>query len=330
LNRAVVEFVRKRLGQAIASGDCAAAAEEALKNAKARQWGVYHWGRQLGDQEAWLPGDIIQFEGAKFAAENGNVYQDFPHHTAIVDEVDSPQKVHVLHQNFGKAGKIISRDQLNLSHLKCGTVVFFRPADGTSPLPVSLLPRRRTPARVVKDAAGRIDLLQTIDPHLDSVHGIWHTWFGWLTCHRENFARMQIPVDVPESYVLNATVKRNEHNEMFGIGLVVGGRQVLLALDSFGGEYLGLHHFDGKDSKSNETTQHVTVLPMNTPVRLEIRVTPRSIELRADGKPTFQWEGDPSHLSLDNAWAIPRKDWLFLAEWYSGFAITELTLTPSK
>jgi hypothetical protein len=330
LNQQVVDFVRKQLGQAIASGECSAAAEEALKNAGAKKPGIYHWGRQLGDQEAWLPGDVIQFEGAKFAGENGNVYRSCPHHTAIIEEVLSPQVVRVLHQNFGTAGKTISREQMNFDQLTAGSVVFFRPSDGSSPLPISLLPRRRTPARVVKDSSGRIDLLKTIDPHLDSVHGMWNTWQGYLNCHPEYFARLQIPVDVPETYVLQATVKRDYQTDSFGFGLVVGGRQVMLQLDSYDGEYVGLHFVDGKDAKSNETSQRVKLLPMNTAVKLEVRVTPRSIELLVDGKSTLKWEGDPTGLSLDPAWKVPRQDWLFLTEWFSSFQISELTLTQGK
>lgn len=330
LNQKVVDFVRKHLGQKIASGECSAAAEEALKEVQAKQAWMYHWGRQLGDQEAWLPGDIIQFEGVKFAGESGNVYLGYVHHTAIIEVVVSPQSVRVLEQNTAKAGKTISRAELNFSQLKSGSVVFFRPSDGTSPLPISLLPRRRTPARLVKDASGQIDLLKTIDPHLDSVHGIWNTWQGYLNCHPERWARLQIPVDLPESYVLRATVKRDYEKDQFDFGLVVGGRQVVLALDCYGGDCLGLHRVDGKDAQSNETTQRVSLLPMNTTVALEVHVTARSIELRVDGKSTLKWEGDPMSLSLDDEWAIPRKDWLFLGEWSSSFQISELTLTPVK
>ncbi len=172
LNLQIVDFVRQRFGQMIGNGECSTAADEALKSAQAKQIGLYHWGRQLGEYEAWLPGDIIQFSSVKFAGKDKKVYMGFSGHTAIIDEVSGPQVVRILHQNFGAGGKTISRASLNFDDLQSGTIVIYRPTTGDSPLPTTLLPRRRTPAKVIKNADKQIDLLKTIDPELDVVHGL--------------------------------------------------------------------------------------------------------------------------------------------------------------
>jgi hypothetical protein len=328
LNRKVLEFVRQRFGQRIGDGECSNAATEALKSAGAERPGIYHWGRQLAEGEAFLPGDIVQFEAAKFVGKNGKVYAGFPHHTAIIEEVTSPRAVGVLQQNVGPAGKTISRAPLDFSDLQSGVVAIFRPTDGKSPLPITLLPRRREPAAIVKDASKRIDLLETIDPYLDAVHGIWHFVDGELTCHRETFARLQIPLDLPDSYSIQAIVKREAGQDQLGFGLVVGGRQVMLVLDSYGGTVAGLHLLDGKKANANPTSLRKVLLPLEATVRLEVRVTPNSVELSVDGQPTYKWVGDPGRLSVQPEWQVPRTDWLFLTSYHSYFRIKSLTLTP--
>lgn len=328
LNLAVVDFVSRRFGQKIGDGECCSAASEALKAVDARQIGLYHSGRQLGDHEAWLPGDIVQLEAASFVDKNGRNYFVTPHHTAIIEEIISPQEVRVLEQNTGgEAGKKISRSTWNFDDVKSGAIVVFRPTDGSSPLPMTLLPRRRTSARVVKNAAGQVDLLKTIDPHLDLVHGIWHTWYGWLRSHNEAFNRLQIPVDVPKSYVINATVKRIAGKSGLGFGLVVAGRQGMLVLDSYPGDSYGWHLLDGKQVHEQADLPHKVLLPLDVTVKLEVRVTPPTVELLVDGNSTFQWEGDAMRLSLQPEWEVPRKDWLFLTSHYSDFEITALTLS---
>jgi hypothetical protein len=191
------------------------------------------------------------------------------------------------------------------------------------------MPRRRVPAKVVKSAAGQADLLKTIDPYLDLVHGVWYNWDGWLRCHNEPFNRLQIPGEVPKAYTLNATVKRVAGTSGLGFGLIVGERQVMLVLDSYPGDAYGLHLLDGKAVHEQPDLQRQVLLPKNTTVQLEVRVKSPVIELLVDGKSKFQWEGDVGRLSLQPEWEVPHKEWLFLTSHYSDFEITTLTLTAN-
>ena len=50
-----------------------------------------------------------------------------PHHTAIVYEVLEPEKLTMIHQNFGDAGKFVSLLTIDLDRLKTGTIDFYRP-----------------------------------------------------------------------------------------------------------------------------------------------------------------------------------------------------------
>jgi hypothetical protein len=193
-----------------------------------------------------------------------------------------------------------------------------------------LSPYRRIAAKPVIDARGRINLLMTIDPPRDAICGIWQVDQSALTCHKERYARLQIPVDIPDSYVLRATVKRIFGVDTLAFVLVVDGRQVLLAMDGYGGDVAGLGLVDGKKQNNNETTMRTTVFPENRAVQIEIRVTPRSVSLVADGKRIVQWQGDAAAFSMQEEWQVPRKDWLHLACYEAGFEISSLWLEASQ
>lgn len=65
-------------------------------------------------------------------------------------------------------------------------------------------------------------------------------------------------------------------------------------------------------------------------MELECRVTPDSVTLLADDQSVLEWSGDPARLSVDPAWTVPRRDWLFLASHESIFAISHLTLSTPQ
>lgn len=326
MNRRILQFSTQSLGHKIGSGECSDLAAKAIESAGGRQWGIYVFGRELAAHEAIVPGDVLQFERVEFTPPKGGRTWSMRHHTAVVETVKSPELLGILHQNFGKAGKTVSKYQVDLSQITKGTLVIYRPSTGTGVLPLRLSPRRREPARPVILSDGRVDLLKTIDPGLDSVHGIWHMWEGHLTAQKENYARLQIPYDLPKSYSVRARVKRIYKTDQLSFGLVVGGKQVLFAIDSYGGNHMGLHLVDGKKVRSNATTVIKPVLPMDKEVLLEIRVTANSVEMDANGNTEFQWRGDARRFSMQKEWMVPRNDWLFLGAYASRFEIYELIL----
>ncbi len=48
-------------------------------------------------------------------------------HTAIVLQVNGPGRYLLAHQNFGPAGRKVSRYELVLADVKRGTITFYRP-----------------------------------------------------------------------------------------------------------------------------------------------------------------------------------------------------------
>lgn len=320
LNRKIVEFCRNNFGAAVGNGICQTLAAEALKAAGAKWPGGYTWGRELIAGEPILPGDILQMARVKFKAPHFS--RTYPHHTAVVEEV-RPGKIVVLQQNVDPLGKVVQRDTWPTSAFRSGILRIFRPRLAESPLP-PVSPRRKKPPHVVR-RGDKIDLLRTLDPRLDAVRGIWFM-DGGLRNNSDLYARLQVPVEPPERYTLRLKTRRVWGRDQLGIGLIVGGHQVLLSIDSYGGKKTGLHFLDGKSSRNNESTHSGQVLPLDQFVNLTVRVRPDSVRLLADGKTIVDWSGDPARLSMDEDYAVPRKDWLFLAGWNTHCEITEFTL----
>ena len=327
-NGSVTQFIRSKRGLTIGKGICATAATEALKHAGCERFGLYDWGRRLGKNEALLPGDIVQFEYAKFAPKKGKRFT-LVHHTAIIHEIVDADAFKVLHQNVGNARikKTVTEGTFSMSALKSGTVVFFRPTIAENVLPVDPTPFRKGPATVKRDKGGRIDLKRTIDPELDSVHGIWGIWNNAICSHKDKFLKLQIPVEVPESYIIRARIKRTWGNDTYAMILVVGGHQCLLGLDAYGGTKSGLELIAGRKLKDNLTTHEITnILPLNKPVDVIVKVTPTSVHVDVDGHEIVDWSGDPSVFSLQEKWQVPNKSWLHLGTYWSVFDTESLTL----
>ena len=215
----------------------------------------------------------------------------------------------------------------SMSTLNSGTVVFFRPTTADNVLPVDPTPFRKGPATLIKNRQSQIDLKRTIDPKLDSVHGIWGVWNNAICSHKDKFLKLQIPVDVPESYIIRARVKRTWGNDAYGMILVVGGHQCLLALDAYGGTKSGLDMVAGKKLRKNVTTREIkNILPLDKSIEVIVKVTPTTVHVDVDGRELVDWSGDPADFSVQEQWQVPNKLWLHLATYWSVFDTQYLTL----
>jgi myosin tail region-interacting protein MTI1 len=132
LNRKVLQFAEDHLGKQVGNGECWTLAAEALMYVGASRPGskgvaVNQFGRKLNVGETILPGDVVQFEKAKFVhkSKRGASSQTMPHHTAIVAGIDG-KRITLLHQNFG-GKRTVGTTTIDLDDQKEGTVDFFRP-----------------------------------------------------------------------------------------------------------------------------------------------------------------------------------------------------------
>jgi hypothetical protein len=133
VNARVLKFVQDRIDKQVADGDCWKLADAALTAARARRpgkngYGVYDFGRELKTYDLILPGDIVQFSGARFASRDGTRFE-MKQHTAIVAQVDG-STVEILHQNWNGV-RYVTRLRIDLADLRTGKASFFRPQPAT-------------------------------------------------------------------------------------------------------------------------------------------------------------------------------------------------------
>ena len=156
LNADIVQFCRDHVGATVGRGECIDLADAALASAdgRPRPWkdgdDDFVWGNLLCTAEnkrfaiesAGLksdggldirPGDIIQLRNVKFYHQfaGGYGYEEYPHHTAIVEEV-SPDfnTFKVFEQNVG-GKRFVMESVYTMSELSNGWLRFYRPIPKT-------------------------------------------------------------------------------------------------------------------------------------------------------------------------------------------------------
>jgi hypothetical protein len=128
LGEQVALFAEAHMDAKVGRGECWDLAMEALNAAGARWDGLYGFGDPV-EVEAVQRGDIVQFEHVVMVHRDAQrVSKDsFGTHTAIVLEVLAPGHFLLAHQNFGEAGRKVSRYTLIMGALTHGSITFFRP-----------------------------------------------------------------------------------------------------------------------------------------------------------------------------------------------------------
>lgn len=133
LGEQVAAYARQRRGQVVGDGECFTLADNALRNAGARDaadYGTvtpdadYQWGASVNLSDL-RTGDVIQFRNYRYdreietehtdgSSETQTDFQERPHHTAIVERVGAGGAVTVLEQN-APVGAPVTRNELFFS-----------------------------------------------------------------------------------------------------------------------------------------------------------------------------------------------------------------------
>jgi len=324
LNQEIVAAAAGKTGQWVGNKESSwEFVAETLKQVGAVRSGLYGFGRELGRGEPWVPGDVLQFVGVRFKEEKSKRHSNLTRHTAIVEKVNSPIEIEILHQNFND--QPVARRKLRFDELQKGYLVAFRPTKDESQVGVARA-RRVRPPEPDTQSDGSVNLLTMIDPQIDALRGMWHRSDGPLESFKQSFCGIQIPYDLPESYTLTLRAKRVSGTDSFGLGLKVGDSRAFLVMDAYDG-VTGFHLMNGKRANQNASTRKGRVLEQDQVVELVCQVTPKSVLLKADDKVLVDWKGNPSVFKVDEKWKTPEKPWLFLTAHESIIEITRIKLT---
>jgi serine/threonine protein kinase len=182
--------------------------------------------------------------------------------------------------------------------------------------------------KAVPPSGASVDLLKMIDPRRDAASGEWKVERGALiTPVGRSTAFMQIPYAPPEEYDLRLDAARRSGVADLYIGVVAGGKQLLLHLDGGDGTMGGLQWIDNKDWDSNETTyKNSRVFVDEKPHTILIAVRKNSLTVTGDGIPLINWKGDYKRASSINP--VGNAGALFVGDWETSFEISQILLTP--
>jgi len=135
LNKKVIFYVNKVIGQKVDRGECWDLAAGALDYAggyldRSSQKTIYVFGKVINPKkEEIYPGDIIQFENVKleYVKDNGIFTETMPHHTAIIYKVLGKDHYKIAHQNTSFSGKKVGLSELKIDDIIKGDIIFYRP-----------------------------------------------------------------------------------------------------------------------------------------------------------------------------------------------------------
>jgi hypothetical protein len=162
-----------------------------------------------------------------------------------------------------------------------------------------------------------------------AVRGIWQVDGERLVSPDDPVAILQLPYNPPEEYILSMRVRRIAGNNTFAIGLPMGGRQVLLALDAHASNVSGLEYLDGRYVHENEATYRGALFAGDKEATIVCTIRKDRITCAFDDVKVVNWQGDPQRrLSLPEIFAVPDRNALFLTTLTSRYEIREIKLTP--
>ena len=173
-----------------------------------------------------------------------------------------------------------------------------------------------------------IDLLALVDPKRDSSSGTWKLEKGALISPvGAPTAFQQIPYAPPEEYDLRIEAARREGQADFYVGVVGGGKQMLLHIDGGDGRSGGLQWIEDKDWDNNETTYRNDRVFVDEKSRiLLISVRRDNVTVTGDGRTLINWKADYKRVKPVSA--VANTTALYIGDWESSFQITQIQLIP--
>ncbi len=150
----------------------------------------------------------------------------------------------------------------------------------------------------------------------------------WLVSPGNPTAVYPLPDHPPEEYTVSLRARRLTGKNTFAIGIPVGEKQVLVAMDAHQGTVSGLEFLDGKHVNNNEATRRGRLLLPDREVTIKCTVRKDGITCTCDGVTILDWKGDLKKLSLPPSFSVPDKKVLFLATLGSRVAVRNIAVGP--
>lgn len=182
-------------------------------------------------------------------------------------------------------------------------------------------------------AEGRIDLVQKHARTLQLVRGsLSHSNAGgWLA--QESGTAFMIPEVIPDEYVIEAEVTREDGSGSISFHLPVRGMPLSAIIDIYDARLTGLSDINDWNIQSagNPTVHRGPVLTNGQPALVRIVVSQQEISLSVDGKKLSSWPYDPSaKLNAFQGLRLPDPRKLGVTTGNSKFRIKRMDLVPAS
>ena len=173
-----------------------------------------------------------------------------------------------------------------------------------------------------------VDLLKMIDPKKDSVSGEWKLEKDALVMPAgTQTAWLQIPYQPPDEYDLRVVAARRSGNLDLFLGLIGGGRPMLLHIDGSGaGNKMGIGTIDGKNWEANElVVPNAKQFVDDKPHTVMVSVRKNNLTVSVDGKLLLNWKS-ADYTKLSAELNVPNTKALYLGNWETVYEITSIQL----
>ena len=217
-------------------------------------------------------------------------------------------------------------------------VLFVVATAAAFPPPAPLLPMNVTDSgaladkiRELEQRLARLECLQGVDlvvPGMQAAAGVWQLEGREIVSPDDPVALLQLPRHPPEEYIVTLRVRRISGKNTFAVGIPIGGRQVLVALDAHAGTVSGLEHLDGRFVHENEAAYRGALFVPDKVATVAITVRKDRITCAFDDTTVIDWRGDAQRLSLAETFVVPDCHALFLATLGSSYAVSEIRISP--
>jgi hypothetical protein len=182
------------------------------------------------------------------------------------------------------------------------------------------------------DLKREVNLLETVDLETDRVAGDWTREGAALVSPKSVGARIEVPYEPPEEYVLTAVVEPLDEPHGLLLGQRSGNHRFVVLLSyAAGGEPAGaLENVDGANVSSNETSFRRALFAKGRPSQIVCTVRAGGVTVLCDGQEVISWEGKPERLSLSDYWKTPHDNALLLGAYDCRYRFSRVTLTPIR
>jgi hypothetical protein len=176
-----------------------------------------------------------------------------------------------------------------------------------------------------------VDLLALVNMKRDQVAGQWTMTGGRLESNKQYGARLQLPYQPPEEYVLTAIVEPLDEPNGLILGQRSGGNRFLVLVNYTRPDpppASALENVDGQNVDRNSTTVRAPLLAKNRPSAVVCTVKRDRVTVAVDGRTIIDWRGEPSRLGLSHYWKTPDERAMFVGAYDCRYRFLRLTLAP--